>query len=92
MKPKKPHELRSALEAKGFEPQENDHTYYFLHIEGGKTDIRTKVHHHRREYGDKLLGLVAREMRLTMRELGDFLECPLTRDEYIKRMRDRGHL
>jgi hypothetical protein len=92
MRPRKPHELRSALEAKGFEPQESDHTWYFLHIRGRKTDIRTKVHHHPREYDDRLLGLVAKQMRLTTRELGDFLECPLTRDGYIERMRDRGHL
>ncbi len=89
MRPRKPHELRSALEAKGFEPKENDHTFYFLHVDGRKESIWTKVHHHPWGYNDKLLGFVARQMHLTMRELGDFLDCPLSRDEYIRLMRDR---
>lgn len=86
---RKPHELRAALGSKGFEPEERDHTYYFLHVCGKKTDIRTKVHHHRGEYDVHLLGMVAMQMHLNRGELDRFIECPLTREGYLDLMRER---
>ena len=89
MRPRRPHELRSALEKKGFEPREADHTWYRLYVRGRKADIRTKVGHHSRDYDDRLLGQMAKQLHL---KLGEFVECPLTYDAYIDLMRERGRL
>ena len=89
---RKPYELRAALGSKGFEPEERDHTFYFLRVCGRKVGIWTKVHHHRGEYGVPLLGKMARKMHLNRRELDDFIECPLTREGYLDLMRERHAL
>lgn len=92
MKPRRPRELRTALDGKGFRPRENDHTYYHFYDAGLKTGIWTKISYSRREYGDRLLGLVATQLHLRNAELEDLLDCPLSEEEYRLRMSQRGFI
>ena len=90
MKPCKTKKMKAALEKKGFVGREGDHTFFVLHVDGKKTGIRTKISHGCSEYGAPLLGLVAKELALTNKELGSFLDCPLTEEEYVNLLKLRG--
>jgi len=83
-----------AFEKKGLRPRENDHTYYYLYVSDKKTPIRTKLSRGSkyRVYGPGLLKQVAWELKLTLPELARFVDCPLEYSDYVRLMRDRGHL
>ncbi len=89
---RKPRELRSALASKGFRHLQNDHTKYFLYVRGLKTPITTKVGHHSYDYDIYLLDQMAKQLRLHLRELDKFVECPLTHEGYVKLLEERGHV
>ena len=80
---RKSREIKEGLIKKGFLPEQRDHTYLFLHVEGRKSSVRTKVSHGSKEYGSNLLSMVARQLHLTATQLDDFLDCPLSFDDYI---------
>src|SRR5690606_28100550 len=54
--------VAAGLRQKGFQPRENDHTFYHLYVSGKKTIISTKISHGEKEIGDKLLGVMARQV------------------------------
>ncbi len=83
MTPRKTKDLKAALISKGFVQEERDHSYFFLHVEGRKSSIRTKISHGSKEYGDNLLSLVARQLCLSKIELNDLLDCPLRHEDYV---------
>ena len=85
-------QLRSALLAKGFEQDKTHHAMFWLVAGGKKRPIRTRLSHGVREYGDALLGLVARQMRLRRPELDDFIRCPMDGAGYFKLLIERGEL
>jgi predicted RNA binding protein YcfA (HicA-like mRNA interferase family) len=88
--PKKARDVIAALTQKGFQAKENDHTFLHLFIDGRKTAVYTKVSHGEKEIGDRLLGLMARQIRLSRREFLDLIECPLSQDAYIVLLRNKG--
>lgn len=88
--PKKAREVIAGLTRKGFQASENDHTFLHLFVDGRKTIVYTKVSHGEKEIGDKLLGLMARQLRLSKREFLDLVECPLSEDAYILLLRAKG--
>ena len=47
---RKSREIKEGLIKKGFLPEQRDHTYLFLHVEGRKSSVRTKVSHGSKEY------------------------------------------
>jgi hypothetical protein len=82
--------ITSALQAKGFalEPK-RDHEYYFYVGEGKQTEaIYTKVStgSSYKTLGDDLVAKMARQLKLTKPQFTNFVNCPLTREEY------RAHL
>jgi len=92
MRPRKTKEMRSVLEKKGFIPANGDHVFLFLHVNGKKTRVRTKLSHGATEYGPPLLKLVAGQLHLTSSELDDLLDCPMSAIKYVGLLAQRGFL
>jgi hypothetical protein len=74
----------ATLQRKGFVPANGDHTVLFLHVNGKRSSVRTKVSHGSGEYGDNLLKQVARQLWLSNSELDQLFDCPLTAERYIE--------
>jgi hypothetical protein len=68
-----------------------DYRYWYIH-EGKKTSIGTLLSKGQREYGDRLLGLMARQMRIARADLDEFVQCSLTADGYRDLLLRDGHL
>ncbi len=92
MKPRKIKNLDSQLKRKGFISEKRDHTFYFLHYKNQKTSVYTKLSHSISEYGNNLLSQMARQLSLTNSEFEDFLECPMTYDNLIERLKERNRI
>jgi hypothetical protein len=86
---RKSREIKEGRTKKGFLPEERDHTYLFLYVEGRKSSIRTKVSHGVKEYGDRLLSLVARQLHLTTGQLDDLLDCPMSYMDYLSMLEEK---
>ena len=88
--PKHARDVITGLVRKGFQKKENDHTFLHLFVNGLKTPIYTKVSHGEKQIGDKLLGAMARQVRLTRRQFLDLIECPLSETAYVDLLRNKG--
>lgn len=86
--------IRAALIQKGFRERIAKHDYYHLYVGGKKSAVFTFLSQGSgyREYSNELVGVVAHQMRLTNKELTQFVECPLTAEKYLELLRQRGHL
>lgn len=83
--------VMAALERKGFAVSEGDHTYYIYHTtDGRKTLAKTKVSHSGKDIGDSILGMMARQCKLTLPQFRDLVDCPLSRDAYEAILREQG--
>lgn len=82
--------IRSGLKAKGFEEFENDHTFLLLVVDGKRSSIRTKLSHGETDCNDPLLGMMARQLRLSRRQFEDLVNCPLSREGYLSILREKG--
>lgn len=81
--PKPRRTVMAALVRKGFASSEGDHTYYIYHtLDGRKTLAKTKVSHSGKEVPDPVLGMMARQCKLTVHEFRDLVDCPLSREQY----------
>jgi hypothetical protein len=83
-------EIERALTGKGFRKEETHHEMYWLMVEGKRTAIRTRISHGKKEYGENLLGQMARQLRLRRRDFDDLLDCPLSEEGYLKILQDQG--
>jgi len=83
--PREKRQVESSLKAKGFEPKEGDHHYfYYRTVEGKKTTAFTFTSHTRKEktISDELLSKMAKQCRLTKQDFLKLVDCPLDRDGY----------
>ena len=64
--------LINALLRKGFEKVETHHTMLWFMVQGRRTSIHTWISHGQRKLDERLLRLVARELRLSKAELLKF--------------------
>jgi hypothetical protein len=90
--PKNARTVLSGLQKKGFQSRDNDHRFLHLWVDNHKTSIYTKISHGERDIGDNLLGLMARQIRLTRRQFLDLVDCPLSEEEYVGILRNGGHI
>ena len=92
--PVKVRDLDSALRKKGFQEASGnrDHTYYFLFHNGKKTNIFTKISHGEKEIHDGLCSSIARGIKLTKGQFNDFVDCPLSYEDYVKLLTEASHL
>lgn len=79
--------IRQALLSKGFSLREGgNHEKYFLRDQNGKvTAIFTLLSRgsRPREYDDRLLGRMARQLKLSKDQLLDLIDCPLHHAAYM---------
>ena len=84
-------DIAAALLTKGFQPKsgDRDHEYFFLVAQGLKQSVFTKLSRGSgyRTYGDNLMALMARQLRLTRRQLNDLVDCPMSEEDYRAHLR-----
>lgn len=90
--PIKTRKIDSALISKGFVKNEKKkHIFYFLYIDGKKTQIRTKLSHGSNEYNDSLLSAIRKQLKFNNKEeLEEFIECTKSLEQYIKRLESKS--
>lgn len=90
----KARDVQRALEKKGFQKKEGGrHTKYILYVEGKKTRIITVFSRSRdkKELGNDLLRRIKKQLHLEENEMfQDFVECPLTYEDYLSVLRQNG--
>jgi len=70
-----------------------DHRKFFLYYEGKKTGVFTYTSHGSKykDIGDALISKMKRQLRLrTNKEAIDLLKCPMSGDEYLQILIERG--
>jgi len=86
-------DICSALKKKGFsENRKSHHVYYIFYDNGKKTEVYTFISHGESEYGDMLLSKVKRQLGLQKAELGELIECPMSREQYRDLLIERGYI
>jgi len=77
-------EIQSALERKGFQKKGGDHIFLVYHrlADNKKTRVRTKMSHGKKTIGSALIGLMARQCKVTKSNFTNLVNCPLSREEY----------
>lgn len=90
MATRKAREIKEGLTKKGFIAVQRDHTYLFFSVGGRKSSIHTKISHGNKEYGDHILSLVARQLRITTKQLDDLLDCPMSHEDYLAILRTKN--
>lgn len=85
-------DIERALLRKGFVRQDTHHRYLRLYTGGEPQDVFTRLSHGIPEYGDALLGQVARQLFLIKRELLDLIDCRMSGEQYAALLRERGVL
>jgi hypothetical protein len=87
--------VEASLQGKGFARVEGDH-HYFVYVtqDGRMTRARTKTSHSPkvRQIADNLLGQMARQCLLTRPDFLKLIDCPMTRDDYERKLRDQGEV
>lgn len=90
--PKPAKDAGAALCRKGFQSHQSDHVYYYFYANGRKTAVRTKISHGEKEIGDNLLAVMARQVKLTKKLFGELVDCSMTQEQYLRKLRDAGHI
>lgn len=88
-------DIERALRTKGFVQRAGDHRFYSLVVNGRETQIRTKISTGTKYeiYGEPLLSGMRHQLHLpTRRHLEDFINCPLTAEDYIDLLRGQGDI
>lgn len=73
----------------GFERRMGRHQVYTLRVKG-KHVVRTLISHGVRDIGDELMGIMARQMKITPPLLRSILAGEMGRDEYFDCLREQG--
>jgi len=85
-------EIKQSLLQKGFRQSNTHHEMFYLFVNNKKTSIRTRLSHGISDYGDSLLGQMARQLKLERGKFEEFIECPLTEKEYIELVANKGFI
>jgi len=90
VKPCKTRDIESALRKKGFMARESHHKMFYLSNKGKITGVHTFLSHGLREYNADLLAKMRDQLHLSGQELEDLIRCPLSGEEYIRLLEERG--
>lgn len=90
--PRKQSDVERSLMAKGYVgPERGDHNYFTYHSKSGKkTRIFTKTSHGAREIDDHILSQMAKQCKLSNKDFGRLIDCPLDRDTYEQKLIEQG--
>jgi hypothetical protein len=92
LSPRKTRDIENALLDKGFRVDDTHHSVFWLYIHGKKTSIHTRISHGKEEYGDRLLGKMAVQLKLRRKQLDSLIDCPLDGEGYVELLVDAGHI
>lgn len=86
--------IKDSLERKGFNLKSGGDHFRFNYISksGFKTPVNTKLSHgtkYKTIY-DNILGLMAKQCRLSKSDFLNLIDCPLSRDEYEEKLKKQG--
>ena len=66
------------------------HVFFYIEVDG-QTYPATKFSHSARgQIDSNILGLISRQMRLTAKELRQFVACGIVREQWLELWRKRG--
>lgn len=85
-------DISSSLLKKGFVQHESDHTHYTFYKDNQKTSVWTKISHGERDIGDTLINIMQKQLKLTKKQFLDFVNCPLSKEEYRKILLDSNSI
>lgn len=89
--PRKQSDVEKSLQIKGFRAREGDHNYFNYYSKAGKkTAVFTKTSHGAREIDDNLLSRMAKQCKLSNKDFGLLIECPLDRDTFEAKLIAQG--
>ena len=86
-------DIERALERKGFKRTEGDHSFFVYYTQAGKkTIVRTKTSHGKggEDIGAPLISRMAKQCKLTSDDFRQLVDCPLSREDYEKRLKASG--
>jgi len=86
-------DIEASLLTKGFVKEETHHRYFYHEVEGKRSGIFTYTSHgsHYKTYGDNLLKLIKKQLRLeTLGQLFDLVKCPMSSNDYVSLLREKG--
>ena len=84
-------DVEASLRAKGFRLKEGDHHFFnYFSLAGLKTAVFTKTSHHDKQISDSLLGMMARQCRLTSKMFANLIDCPLDQSSYEAELKKQG--
>lgn len=82
--------IQRSLLRKGFQQHNSKDIRLTLYHNGKKTRIVTWVSHGTKEIGDKLIGIMARQLRIEKSEFEDLVDCTLSGQGLLDIYLDRG--
>lgn len=88
-------DIQKSLKDKGFVLSNTHHGFWHFYYKEKKTSIRTWISHGAsyKVYGDQLLNEMKRELELDRKkDLEDLIKCPMSEEDYIKILKDKGKL
>ena len=81
--------IEAALRKKGFAANQTHHTQMWLVVDGKQSHIHTFLSHGIDEYGDLLLGKLAKQLKLRRAEALNLIDCPMSEADYLKNLREQ---
>ena len=90
MKTCKARDIEAALLKKGFRSKDSHHKLFYLTKDGKITGVHTFLSHGLREYPAELLAKMQAQLHLSGKEFEDLIACPLSGDEYLALLVERG--
>lgn len=84
-------DIERALQKKGFQKEITDHRYYTLYFNQKKTAIFTKISQGSdyKVYGQTLLGLMCRQLKINNQQLLKLINCELTGEAYLEILKNK---
>jgi len=95
MSPRRRNDVRRALQRKGFRESNSDHLkLVYYSICGQKTSVFTKISYgsSHKDISDDNLARMAKQCRLSRAEFDDLLDCPLSREEFERKLKAAGQI
>lgn len=82
----------TALLQKGLQRNNSHHRQFqYYTLQGVKTQIRTKMSHSGRgaDLSVRLLMMMARDLKLSLKQMESFVECTMTQEQYEEHLRSK---
>ena len=94
IKPLKANKVGSALRSKGFDKKDSKrHEKFVLYVDGKKTKIFTVMSRGHKEISKGLIKTMMKQLKFDdFKQFLDFVECPMTYEDYVTFLRKKGEI